>query len=185
MSYIDIVPIGEIEDNLILPLQINISQTFKIKTRVRRCQIDLASVYDALRDQYNSSGLLLQLINDIPSETIKVLGITTVDLFIPIFTFLFGEAQLNGIGALVSIHRLQNEFYGIPEDKELLKNRLIKEAIHELGHTFGLIHCFTLRCVMNTSTYVEEIDQKSSRFCRHCEQKIFNWIKEKNILKNH
>jgi len=185
MSYIDIVPIGEIEDNLILPLQINISQTFKIKTRVRRCQIDLSSVYDALRDQYNSSGLLLQLINDIPSETIKVLGITTVDLFIPIFTFLFGEAQLNGIGALVSIHRLQNEFYGIPEDKELLKNRLIKEAIHELGHTFGLIHCFTLRCVMNTSTYVEEIDQKSSRFCRHCEQKIFNWIKEKNILKNH
>ncbi len=177
MSYIDIVPIGEIEDDLISPLKTNISQIFKIKTRIRNHNFDLHSVYDALRNQYNSSGLLLQLINDVPPETIKILGVTQVDLFIPIFTFLFGEAQLNGIGALVSIHRLQNEFYGLPGDKELLKNRLIKEAIHELGHTFGLIHCFTLRCVMNTSTYVEEIDQKSSYFCRDCEQKISKIVK--------
>jgi archaemetzincin len=182
MSYIDIVPIGDIEDSLILPLQQNIFETFKINTRIRRRHFDLISAYDSIRNQYNSSALLLQLINDISSETLKVLGVTEMDLFIPIFTFLFGEAQLNGKGALVSVHRLQNQFYGLPGNEELLKNRLLKESIHELGHTFGLIHCFTLRCVMNTSTYVEEIDQKLARFCRRCEQGILHWKKEKNIF---
>ncbi len=181
MSYIDIVPIGEVEDQLIFTLQPHLSQTFKVKTRIQRRDFDLSLVYDSMRNQYNSSGLLLQLINDVPPDTLKILGITGLDLFIPIFTFLFGEAQLNGVGALVSIHRLQNEFYGIPGDIELLKNRLLKESIHELGHTFGLIHCFTLRCVMNTSTYVEEIDQKSASFCIHCEQAILNGLKRKNF----
>ena len=161
MSYIDIVPIGEVEETLLLFLKQSIFQTFKIQTRIRNRRFDLSLVYDPVRNQYNSTGLLLQLINDTPPETLKILGVTELDLFIPIFTFLFGEAQLNGIAALVSTHRLHNQFYGIPEDKELLKNRLLKEGIHELGHTFGLIHCFTLKCVMKSSTYVEEIDQKS------------------------
>lgn len=174
MSYIDLIPIGEIEDFLILPLQQGLFQTFKIQTRIRHRSFDLQSVYDPLRNQYNSSHLLLQLIHNPPPETLKILGVTELDLFIPIFTFLFGEAQLNGIGALVSLHRLHNPFYGIPENKELLRSRLLKESIHELGHTFGLVHCFNLRCVMNTSTYVEEIDQKSAQFCKQCEKKILN-----------
>ena len=172
MSYIDIVPIGEVDETLLSFLRQSLFQTFKIQPRVRNCRFDLSSVYDPVRNQYNSSGLLLQLISEPPTETLKILGVTELDLFIPIFTFLFGEAQLNGVGALVSTHRLHNQFYGIPENQELLKNRLLKEAIHELGHTFGLIHCFTLKCVMRSSTYVEEIDQKSIQFCRSCEQKI-------------
>lgn len=172
MSYIDIVPIGEVDEALLLFLRQNIFQTFKIRPRVRNCRFDFSPVYDPVRNQYNSSGLLLQLISDPPPETLKILGVTELDLFIPIFTFLFGEAQLSGKGALVSTHRLHNQFYGVPENRELLKNRLLKEAIHELGHTFGLIHCFTLKCVMKSSTYVEEIDQKSINFCRLCEQKI-------------
>lgn len=175
MPYIDIVPIGEIEEGLLSTLQQTLFQTFSLQTRIRHRSFDLLSAYDSVRDQYHSSALLLQLINDIPTETLKILGVTEVDLFIPIFTFLFGEAQLNGKGALVSTHRLQNQFYGLPENKALLKERLLKESIHELGHTFGLIHCFTVRCVMNTSTYVEEIDQKSFRFCKRCQQEILNW----------
>jgi len=179
MSYIDIVPIGEIAEPLLLLLKQSLFQIFKTQTRIRRQKFDLSSVYDSTRNQYHSSGLLLQLIHDAPREALKIIGVTELDLFIPIFTFLFGEAQLNGKGALVSTHRLHNPFYGIPENKELLKNRLLKEGIHELGHTFGLIHCFNLRCVMNTSTYVEEIDQKSANFCRSCEQEVLNWRDEK------
>jgi archaemetzincin len=181
MSYIDIVPIGEIEETLLLFLKQSIFQTFKIQTRIRNRRFDLSPVYDPVRDQYNSTGLLLQLINDTPAETFRILGVTELDLFIPIFTFLFGEAQLNGIGALVSTHRLHNPFYGIPENKELLKIRLLKEGIHELGHTFGLIHCFTLRCVMKSSTYVEEIDQKSTGFCRLCEEEVLHCRNGKNL----
>jgi archaemetzincin len=181
MSYIDIVPIGEVEETLLLFLKQSLFQTFNIETRIRNCRFDLSLVYDPARNQYNSSGLLLQLISDTPSDTLRILGVTELDLFIPIFTFLFGEAQLNGTGALVSTRRLHNQFYGIPENKELLKNRLLKEGIHELGHTFGLIHCFTLKCVMKSSTYVEEIDQKSPAFCRVCEQEILHWRNENNI----
>lgn len=174
MSYIDIVPIGEVDEALLLFLRKRIQQIFKIQCRSRNSRFDLSLVYDPVRNQYNSSGLLLQLISDPPPDTFKILGVTELDLFIPIFTFLFGEAQLNGRGAIVSTHRLHNQFYGMPEDEELLKNRLLKEGIHELGHTFGLIHCFTLKCVMNSSTYVEEIDQKSIDFCKLCEQKIIH-----------
>ena len=181
MSYIDIVPIGEVEETLLLFLEQNIFQTFRIQTRILNRRFDLSPVYDPARNQFNSSGLLLQLINDASPETLKILGVTELDLFMPIFTFLFGEAQLNGIGALVSAHRLHNQFYGIPEDEELLKDRLLKEGIHELGHTFGLIHCFTLKCVMRSSTYVEEIDQKSIHFCRSCEQGVLHWRNGKNI----
>lgn len=180
MSYIDIVPIGDIEEPLIEFLKKTLSKTFHIETRIQQRKFDLSIVFDPSRNQYNSSGLLLQLIQDPPAETLKILGVTELDLFIPIFTFLFGEAQLNGIGSIVSAHRLHNPFYGLPENRELLQNRLAKESIHELGHTFGLIHCFHLRCVMNTSTYVEDIDQKSDQFCRACEQKILQW-QEENI----
>ena len=174
MSYIDIVPIGEVDEALLLFLRKSISQTFQIQSRIRNGRFDVSLVYDPARNQYNSTGLLLQLISDPSPETSRILGVTELDLFIPIFTFLFGEAQLNGVGALVSTHRLHNQFYGIPEDKDLLKNRLLKEGIHELGHTFGLIHCFTVKCVMKSSTYVEEIDQKSINFCGLCQQKIIH-----------
>ncbi len=127
MPYIDIIPIGEVEETLLLFLKQSLFQTFKIQARIRNRRFNLSPVYDPARNQYNSSGLLLELISDVPPETLRILGVTQLDLFIPIFTFLFGEAQLNGIGAVVSTHRLHNQFYGLPENKELLKNRLLKE----------------------------------------------------------
>jgi archaemetzincin len=181
MPYIDIVPIGDIEEPLLRFLKQDLFQAFNVETRIRRRSFNFSSVYDPTRNQYHSSGLLLQLIHDPPPETLKILGVTELDLFIPIFTFLFGEAQLSGTGAIVSAHRLHNPFYGLPEDEDLFRKRLSKESVHELGHTFGLIHCFTLRCVMNTSTYVEDIDQKSAQFCRACQRKVLHWQDGKNI----
>jgi archaemetzincin len=101
-----------------------------------------------------------------------VLGVAEVDLFIPILTFVFGEAQLEGPGAIVSTHRLNNKFYGLPENQTLLVQRIVKESIHELGHTFGLLHCSSPGCVLNSSTYVEDIDQKSDALCPQCQQRL-------------
>ncbi len=91
-----------------------------------------------------------------------------MDLFVPVLTFVFGEAQVNGKAAVVSSYRLRDELYGLPKNPKRLKERLEKEAIHELAHTFGLIHCRNPECVMHSYTYAEEVDFKSKDFCSSC-----------------
>jgi archaemetzincin len=172
MSYIYIAPIELKDASYLEALEELISGVFHIQTKRKEIKINLKDVFDSNREQYNSSLILQQLIRKPPSDALKILGVVDVDLFIPILTFVFGEAQLNGIGAVVSTHRLHNRFYGLPENKELTTERLLKESVHELGHTFGLIHCQQPQCVMNSSTYVENIDQKSAEFCPSCQKNI-------------
>ena len=172
MSYIYIVPI-ELDDHTYLEkLESFVFDTFHLRTKIEEMKIDLADAFDPNRVQHNSSLILQQLIMQPPPDAEKVLGVLDVDLFIPILTFVFGEAQLQGIGAVVSTHRLHNRFYGLPENREVTTYRLLKESVHELGHTFGLIHCLQPRCVMNASTYVENIDQKPAEFCSSCLKSI-------------
>ncbi len=172
MSYIYIVPI-ELEDHSYLEkLEGFISQTFHRRTIRKVLKIHAKDAFDPNRRQYNSSLILRQLITHPPLNAEKILGVMDVDLFIPILSFVFGEAQLKGIGAVVSTHRLQNRFYGLPENREVATERLFKEAVHELGHTFGLIHCSQPQCVMNSSTYVENIDLKPAAFCPLCQRSI-------------
>ncbi len=108
----------------------------------------------------------------VTSNTWRLLGITAFDLYIPILTFVFGEAQLGGSGAVVSYHRLQQEFYGLPPDPDLLANRLLIEAVHELGHTLRLTHCHDYQCAMAPSHAVEWIDIKDSGFCEDCLSRV-------------
>ncbi len=130
------------------------------------------SAYDPSRDQYNSRHLLQLLHEARPTSAERIVGIASVDLFIPVLTFVFGEAQLDGSAAVVSSLRLDNRFYGLPADTARLETRLVTEVVHELGHTFGLRHCGASRCVMNRSTYVEEIDLKDESFCVQCASKV-------------
>ena len=134
--------------------------------------IDSAPSYDASRNQYHSSLLLATLLGTFPHHQGKILAITGSDLFVPVLTYVFGEAQLEGIAAVVSSHRLDERFYGMSENKTLFEQRLIKESVHELGHTFGLIHCRRFDCVMHSSTAVEEIDIKSENFCTECDSQL-------------
>jgi archaemetzincin len=172
MSYIYVVPI-ELEDHSYLEkLESFIFHTFQRRTIRRELKINSKDAFDPSRIQYNSSLILRQLIMKPPPDAEKILGVLDVDLFIPILTFVFGEAQLKGIGAVVSTHRLNNRFYGLPENREVTTDRLLKEAVHELGHTFGLIHCSQSKCVMNSSTYVENIDQKPAELCPLCQKSV-------------
>jgi archaemetzincin len=172
MSYIYIVPI-ELEDHSYLEkLERFVFSVFHLRTKRRELKINLKDAFDPSRVQYNSSLILRQLIKKPPLDAEKILGVLDVDLFIPILTFVFGEAQLKGIGAVVSTRRLHNRFYGLPENREITTDRLLKEAVHELGHTFGLIHCTQPNCVMNSSTYVENIDLKPADLCPLCQKSI-------------
>lgn len=128
--------------------------------------VDPAFAFHETRAQYHSTQLLGALTGARPGELL--LGIAAVDLYIPILTFVFGEAALGGDAAIVSYHRLRQEFYGLPPDSDLLRERLIKEALHETGHTLGLTHCEDYECVMAPSHAIEWLDLKSSAFCEAC-----------------
>jgi len=158
--------------DLLLPLSDRLAEMFGFHVERHPPAFDPELALDASRGQYNSRILLAQMLQEHASHASRVLGIAGVDLFIPVLTFVFGEAQLDGSVAVVSTYRLDNEVYGLPPNRSLLLDRLIKEAVHELGHTFNLVHCHTHPCVMMSSTLVDAIDQKSDRFCDACWDRI-------------
>jgi archaemetzincin len=118
---------------------------------------------DARRGQHSSREILRWLVTARPSHTDRVLGVTDVDLFIPILTFVFGEAQLEGPAAVVSTLRLAQ---GV--SRATATQRLAKESVHELGHTFGLVHCDVATCVMTRSASVRAVDVKGAQLCPDC-----------------
>jgi archaemetzincin len=172
MEYIYILPIETGSSFWLEALEKCIQRTFRLRTKRFSRPLSLDKAFDIGRAQYNSSRILVQMIEKPPPDAVKILGITNVDLFIPILTFVFGEAQLRGFGSIVSIHRLNNAFYGLPDNRLILEERLIKESIHELGHNFGLFHCSNQKCVMRSSTYVEDIDYKSMEMCDECRAEL-------------
>jgi len=143
-------------------------QKFGLPVIIMENQGELAPFFDPYRKQYNANELLKDTARLAPANAYKTIGLYRVDLFIPILTYIFGQAILNGPTAVVSLHRLKNEFYGLKKDETLVLVRFKKVVLHELGHSFGLKHCHQYGCVMNSSTYVEELDQKSNDFCRQC-----------------
>ena len=118
---------------------------------------------DARRGQHSSRELLRWLVNARPADTDRVIGVTDVDLFIPVLTFVFGEAQLDGVAAVVSTMRLAQG-----ADRATAGLRLAKECVHELGHTFGLVHCESMTCVMARSASVRSVDAKNVELCPVC-----------------
>lgn len=145
-----------------------IAKAFSTKVTICPPRFDPEMAFDSSRGQYHSTAILERLLADSGNGDDRILGIAGIDLFIPILTYVFGEAQLDGRAAVVSIYRLDNARYGLPGNAALLSERLTKEAIHELGHTAGLVHCHQPVCVMRSSTYVEDIDVKSADFCLDC-----------------
>jgi archaemetzincin len=171
-SAINILNATTIADERLQELSRAVGRTYGLRTYVTAAPLNLDRAYDASRGQYNSTALLAQLVNTFGGTDEKRIAVVAVDLFIPVLTFVFGEAQLNGIAAVVSTHRLANPFYGMPNDEEVAFARLEKEVVHELGHTFGLYHCHQFECVMRSSTYVEEIDLKRVLPCKDCDSKL-------------
>jgi archaemetzincin len=146
-------------------------RTFRTACRIRPEVFDVSFALDPQRRQYYSTSIL-QRLERASDPDARILGVTACDLYVPVLTFVFGEAQLDGNCAVVSTARLQEEFYGMPRREELHRERLVKEAAHELGHTFGLRHCADWRCVMSSSHGVERLDVKGSEFCAACRKKV-------------
>ena len=196
MRSIRVVRIGDAERHLLDAVRSGLARELRMPCSIDAAPLDPSFAHHPERNQFHSTRLIEQL--DMPSvegpmsrwasglrraasgksceraespppprDEILV-GVTDVDLYIPILSFVFGEAQLGGHIAVVSYHRLQQQFYGLPRDDSLLRERLVKEAIHEAGHTRGLTHCDDYDCVMASSHAVEWLDLKGAGFCSDC-----------------
>ena len=163
---------GNFEKEFLEKIISRIHSEFQLPVTIEERHIDLSDFYNPMRRQYDGNRLLKDLDSISSPPNVKKLGLYRVDLSIPILTYIFGQASLNGNTGIASLYRLRNEQYGMKKDEELLLNRFEKVITHELGHMFGLIHCHLPHCVMRSSTYVEDLDQKSHGLCTKCRSEI-------------
>jgi len=170
---IHLVPLLPDRDLSLARLADSLRASFRLPVSVDQLPVPVEEAYDASRRQYHSGHLLMLILRHAPAGNGKILGVTSRDLFIPVLTHVFGQAQLNNRAAVFSSFRLRNDLYGLRHSHALLRERSLKEAMHELGHTFGLRHCSGGPCVMNPSTYVEDIDLKPAEFCLTCHTTVF------------
>ncbi len=174
MKVLQLLPIGDCDSRLLEYVADRLSRVVGIPWEMRARGPDPAFAFHPERQQYHSSEILQAMQGYLDRHTWRLLGVTDSDLYIPILTFVFGEAQIGGPCALVSTHRLRQEFYGLPRDEGVLRQRLVKEAVHEVGHTLHLTHCDDYRCAMAPSHAVEWIDIKEASFCQMCRADAIN-----------
>lgn len=163
-----LVPIGAGAGGLLDGVRAGVGAALRRPVVIAAEGLDAEGFYDADRGQYWSTPMLRALTRLCPRGSDRVLGVADIDLFVPVLTFVFGEALLDGAAAVVSAHRLNPEVYGLPPDPQRLGARVVKEAVHELGHTYGLRHCRHPACAMRASRAADEVDDKEARFCGRC-----------------
>lgn len=169
-STILISPIGGLDTPFEGMLSQAVASTFHCSTKISVLLQDLDFAYHAGRQQYHSTAILEQAAALLPGEYSKVLLVTRHDLFIPILTHVYGEAQLDGRACIISTYRLGQDLPG-REAERTYQRRLVKEAVHELGHTFNLRHCKDPECIMHYCRHISDVDHKSG-LCRYCESML-------------
>ena len=166
-----LVPIGAVDKNVMDWLKNDLSTVFNRRITVGKGMRDPDYAFNKKRNQYLSTAILNAVMEQkehSPYE--KILGIVDHDLYVPELNFVFGEASRKT--AVISLTRLRQTFYHLPEDQNLFHQRVLTEAVHELGHTYGLGHCSNPRCVMFFSNSLKDTDRKGSEFCQKCKSKL-------------
>lgn len=167
-----IVVVGEVDPGIFEGLQESVGKIFGKEVWMGQPLKSPDYAYNGKRNQHFSSAILLKLREIERDVGDRVLGVTQHDLYVPSLNFVFGEADLESRVAIISLRRLSQEFYGLSEDMERFKGRALKEAVHELGHTYGLGHCSNPLCVMHFSNSLLDTDIKKASFCPQCERRF-------------
>jgi archaemetzincin len=171
MSEISIVPINALDHQLLTRLALCLEERFLANCVVRSPLAIPKTALNSVRKQLFFGSLAAKLASANEGRDAIVLGVTEFDLYKTSHHFIFGGSSESHHCAVVSLHRLRPEFYGEPVDENHLFQRLLKEAVHEIGHSMGLKHCYNARCPMYYSNSVFDTDNKYSNFCESCEKR--------------
>lgn len=171
MKYIYLRAIGTTEIIILENVMESLTLLFPFPFKFSRDTEYPLFAFEPKRNQYYAKKIIEKLALELPPDCEKLIGITDVDLCTPVLTFVYGEAQLGGKVAIVSLNRLRQEFFNLPPNSNsILVERLLKECIHELGHCYGLFHCQNSQCVMFFSSSIITIDNKQKKFCLRCKE---------------
>src|SRR3989304_650605 len=122
-----VVPVDCTNYALLQRPRIDLAATLRHTAIVSSWDISPQFAREPARGQYNSSLILAELFRRRTDPPVRILGVTDVDLFAPVLTYVFGEAQMRGPAAVVSTFRLRPELYGLAPDPQLLSRRLLVE----------------------------------------------------------
>lgn len=163
--------ISEVDDSVLLESVAKaLSETYGEEVEIEGIRGILDQTYlDQKRGQHNAWKLVESYLN-LRGDNEYLLLVVGGDLYAPGFNYIFGLAW-RGV-AVISTYRLRQEFYGLEPDHELLVERAVKEAVHEIGHLHDLTHCIDPRCVMAFSNSIDDTDYKSHTLCKRCRLKI-------------
>ena len=162
-----LVPIGEFDADILEIVAEMIPAHFRLPCRLDALINTIDFAWDAKRRQFHSTAILESLTAKAPADGFKIIALTHQDLFIPILTHVYGEAQLGGTSSIVSTCRLAEGISTVAQ-RELYLARIVKECAHELGHAFDLRHCKDPQCLMHYCRSIDDVDAKMSQFCRYC-----------------
>ena len=174
-----IVPFDDVSTDVLRRIGESLTQQLNIAYDITAVMSIPPAAYNQQRRQYHSSILLEMLIATYGKTGKHILGIADYDLFVPQLNFVFGEADVYNKTAVISLTRLRQEYYHLPPDNNLFLQRALTEAIHELGHTYGLQHCSNPHCVMFFSNALADTDRKGYLFCDKCKTRLKQNNKEK------
>jgi archaemetzincin len=163
-----VAPVGSAPADVLEGMETALGAAFRLPVRRAPPVAEPDGSLDPARGQWGSAELLKALVRRVPPGASRLLGVTERDLFVPVLSFVYGQAQLGGRVAVVSLARLRPEFHGLPPAPRELVRRAATEAVHEVGHTFGLVHCLDRRCPMSLSIDLPDLDRKTAGPCASC-----------------
>lgn len=174
MTGLRVSPMEHQDEPLLAAIANSLRQGYGIEVEQGAALGEPGFAWDGAREQYNAPLILRNLLDGVQLDGVqnnrqtRLLAVTGGDLYIPMLSFVYGLAQLGGAVAVVSMARLRPEYYGLPPDEELLRIQARKEALHEAGHLFGLVHCQDANCAMALSTGIRQLDRKQPWLCAGC-----------------
>ncbi len=165
---VGLVRMGAVGEAVLKIVAANLQMILRVPVDILPARQAPEFAYNVTRKQYHAA-LILKKLAESRRPHPRILALVSVDLFIPVLTHVFGEAQMGGRAAVVSLHRLRQKEEGSRVSLDTFYERAVKVALHEVAHTFDLVHCNQLECIMRFSSGLDDLDELPLFFCEYCE----------------